>query len=128
MDNNSQDLEQLLYELVHDIRILVEKELELARTEFSHKLRVAKRNLFVAMLGGAVAYGGLLVLIAAAVTGLEYQIPLIWAMVLTGGGTIIIGGWMAWNGFRNIRRQKLCPMQTLEVLRENKKQIKRDIA
>jgi len=121
MEKDSQDLERLFSELISDIRTLMEKELELARTEFSQKLRVAKRNLFVAMLGGAIAYGGLLVLIAAAVTGLEYQIPLIWAMVITGGGTIVIGGWMAWNAFRNIKSQKLWPTQTLEAFRENKR-------
>ena len=121
MEKDSQDLERLFSELISDIRTLMEKELELARTEFSQKLRVAKRNLFVAMLGGAIAYGGLLVLIAAAVTGLEYQIALIWAMVITGGGTIVIGGWMAWNAFRNIKSQKLWPTQTLEAFRENKR-------
>ena len=126
MEKDSQDLEGLFSELVRDIRTLIEKELELARTEFSQTLRVAKRNLLVAMLGGAVAYGGLLVLIAAAVTGLEYQIPLIWALVITGGGTLAIGIWMAWNAFRNIKSKKLWPMQTLEVFRENKRQIKRD--
>ena len=126
MEKDSQDLEGLFSELVRDIRTLIEKELELARTEFSQTLRVAKRNLLVAMLGGAVAYGGLLVLIAAAVTGLEYQIPLIWALVITGGGTLVIGVWMAWNAFRNIKSKKLWPMQTLEVFRENKRQIKRD--
>src|SRR3954465_10020515 len=60
----------LLRSLSHESTSLLQQEIELAKTELSDKAACVGRNVGYLAVGGMVAYAGVLVLLAAAVTGL----------------------------------------------------------
>ena len=119
METDNQNLEELLGGFAHDIRILVEKELELARTEFSQKLRAATRNLVFVVFGCFMIQAGVIMLVGAGVVGLRHFLPLVWALVLAGGVVILAGGCIIWAAFRNIGKQTILPVRTIEALKAN---------
>jgi hypothetical protein len=63
-------LGDLFAELSRETGILIRKEVELATTEMSGKLKVAGTQAGIVAAGGALAHAGLLVLLAAIVIGL----------------------------------------------------------
>jgi hypothetical protein len=69
-------LGELFAELASETSTLVRQEFQLAKTELSQKAAHAGRNAGLIGAGGAVAYAGLLALVAAAIIGLGYFIPL----------------------------------------------------
>lgn len=119
MESQSQNIEALFSGFIQDIRILVKKELELARLEFSQNLNVLKRNLLVAVMGGCIVQWGIIGLLAAAAVGLGHRISLIWALLLIGTAVMLTGGLITWAAIRNIRKQTLLPAQAIEALRMN---------
>ena len=116
----NQNLEQHLTGFAHDIRAWVQKELELAKAEFSQKLRATKRNLIFVVFGWFLVQCGVIALVAAGVVGLAHFMPLGWALVLAGGVVILAGGLSIGMAFRNISNQTILPVQTIKALKANK--------
>jgi hypothetical protein len=116
----NQNLEQHLTGFAHDIRAWVQKELELAKAEFSQKLRATKRNLIFVVFGWFLVQCGVIALVAAGVVGLAHFMPLGWALVLAGGVVILVGGLSIGTAFRNISNQTILPVQTIKALKTNK--------
>ena len=116
----NQNLEQHLTGFAHDIRAWVQKELELAKAEFSQKLRATKRNLIFVVFGWFLVQCGVIALVAAGVVGLAHFMPLGWALVLAGGVVILAGGLSIGMAFRNISNQTILPVQTIKALKTNK--------
>jgi hypothetical protein len=117
---HNQNLEQHLTGFAHDIRLWVQKELELVKTEFSQKLRATKRNLIFVVFGWFLVQCGVIALVAAGVVGLAHFMPLGWALVVAGGVVILAGGLSIWTAFRNISNQTILPVQTIKALKANK--------
>jgi len=117
---HNQNFEQHLTGFAHDIRMWVQKELEQVKTEFSQKLRVTKRNLTLVVFGWFLVQCGVIALVAAGVVGLAHFMPLGWALVLAGGVVISAGGLSIWTALRNIGRQTILPVQTIEALKADR--------
>lgn len=126
---HNQNLEQHLTGFAHDIRVWVQKELELVKAEFSQKLRVTKRNMIFVVFGWFLVQCGVIALVAAGVVGLAHFMPLGWALVVGGGVVILAGGLSIGTAFRNIGKQTILPVQTIGALKTNKeKSVKTDEA
>ena len=114
-------LGELLGDLTQDITKLVRQELSLARAEMSEKAGNIGKQLGLLAIGGALAYSGVLAIVAAlvlilAMAGLPY-----WASALIVGVVVAaIGGLLVKKGIDAIRGQDLVPRQTLETLKEIK--------
>ena len=122
MANRADDrsLGELLAELSRETGVLVRKEVELATTEMSAKLKVAATQASAVAAGGALAHAGLLVLLAAIVMGLIEIGVAAWLAALVVAIAVMAAGYMLVNrGLANMRATSFTPVQTMETLKEN---------
>jgi drug/metabolite transporter (DMT)-like permease len=118
--NDERSLGELFAELSRETGVLIRKEMELATTELSGKLKVAGTQAGVVAAGGALAHAGLLVLLAAIVIGLtELGVPA-WLAALFVAIAVIVAGYALVNqGLSKMRNTSFMPVQTMETLKEN---------
>lgn len=113
-------LGELFAELSRETTTLVRQEVDLAKTEMSQKAaRVGKDVGFLAA-GGAVAYAGLLALIAAVILGLG-QLGITWWLSALLVGLVVagIGAYLVFSGINELKSTSLMPEKTMETLRED---------
>ena len=117
-DNRS--LGDLLSELSRETGTLVKKEMDLATTEMTAKLRSASRDAAAVGAGGALAHAGLLLLLAALVLGLSQLGIAPWlSALIIGLLTIVIGTVLVMMGISALRRTGVTPTQAIETLKED---------
>jgi uncharacterized membrane protein len=117
---DDRSLGDLLSELSREMSVLVRKEVELATTEMSSKLKTAGTQAGVVAAGGALTHAGLLVLLAAIVMGLMALGLAAWLAALIVAVAVMIGGYVLVNqGLSSMRRTSFTPVQTMETLKEN---------
>jgi drug/metabolite transporter (DMT)-like permease len=110
----------LFAELSRETGVLVRKEVELARTELTAKVRNASVHVGTTAVGGALAHAGLLVVLAALVIGLsQLGVPPWLAAAIVGFGTIAVGYVLVNKGLKALRGASVVPTHTLESLKED---------
>jgi len=112
-------LGELFAELANETSTLVRQEVELAKTEMTHKATRMARDVGTIGAGGAVAYAGFLVLLAAVTLGLGQIIPLWVSALLVGLVVVIIGVALAQRGVGALKRADLTPRETIQTLKED---------
>lgn len=112
-------LGELFSRLASDTSNLVRQEVALARTEMAQKASAAGRDAGILGAGGAIAYAGFLVLLAAAVIVLDLFLPLWLAAIIVGLITVGVGAVLAQRGLSALKRANLVPEQTIETLKED---------
>ena len=118
LDNRS--LGDLLAELSRETGQLVRKEIELATTEMTAKVRKAGAQIGVAAAGGALIHAGVLVLLAMLVIALSDIGLAPWlAALIVGLLTIGIGYLLVNRGLSGLRSTSIVPQQTIETLKED---------
>jgi uncharacterized membrane protein YqjE len=123
--DQDRSLGELFKELVQEVTTLVRQEMALAKTEMSQKAgRMGKHIAFLAA-GGAVAYAGLLALVAAAVLLLA-QLGMTWwlAALLVGVVVAGVGGALVMSGLNALKHEDLSPRETMESLEEVKEDLR----
>ena len=116
---NDRSLGELFSELAQDTSTLVRQEMTLAKTEMSQKAsRVGKDVGFLAA-GGAVAYAGLLAILAAVIILLNDVMPLWLAALLVGLVVAAVGYFLVRRGLDALKREDFAPRQTMETLKED---------
>src|SRR5688572_4628366 len=124
MQSNTQmqerSLGELFAELSRETSELVRHEVALAKVELSQKAaRVGKDVGFISM-GGALAYAGLLTLVAALVMGLAAAGLQWWAAASIVGLLVLIAGFVSTQmGLSALKRERVTPTQTIDTLKEN---------
>jgi hypothetical protein len=119
---DERSLGELFSELSRETGQLVRKEVELATTEMTAKVRSASTHVVTAAAGGALAHAGLLVLLAAIVIALtQMGVPawlaaLIVAFVTAGVGYLLIN-----KGVNALRETRVVPTHTVQSLKEDAK-------
>jgi drug/metabolite transporter (DMT)-like permease len=117
-DNRS--IGDLIAELSRETGVLVRKEVELARTELTAKVRNASAHVGTTAVGGALAHAGLLVVLAALVIGLsQLGVPPWLAAGIVGFGTIAVGYLLVNKGLKALRGASVVPTHTVESLKED---------
>jgi hypothetical protein len=116
---DDRSLGELFSELAQDTSTLVRKEVQLAKTEMSQKAsRVGKDVGFLAV-GGAVAYAGLLAVLAGVIVLLGQVIPMWLSALLVGLVVAGVGYLLVRKGLDALKREDLAPRQTIETLKED---------
>src|ERR687893_2727484 len=116
---DDRSLGELFSELAQDTSTLVRKEVQLAKTEMSQKAsRVGKDVGFLAV-GGAVAYAGLLAVLAGVIVFLGQVIPMWLSALLVGLVVAGVGYFLVRRGLDALKREDLAPRQTIETLKED---------
>ena len=114
-------LGELLGQLSQDTLTLVRQELTLAKTEMSQKLANVTKNIGMLAAGGALAYAGVLTVVASIVLLLVHLGMSAWLAALLVGVVVTgIGGALVMKGISAMRSADLTPHQTLDSLKELK--------
>ena len=117
---DDRSLGELFSELSQETTTLIRQEVNLAKTEMSQKAsRVGKDVGFMAA-GGAVAYAGLLAILAGVIALLDLVIPLWLSALLVGLVVAAIGYFLVRKGLDALKQEDLAPRQTIESLKEDK--------
>lgn len=114
----------LLTNLTHEVSDLFRKETELAKAEMSEKTGQVMGGIASIAIAGAVLLSGFLVLLAAAVFGLNEVLPVEttpWlSALIVGGVVVIIGMIMLQAGRKKLKTQNLMPARTISSFRRDK--------
>ncbi len=118
-DDDNRSLGELFSALAQDTSTLVRKEVQLAKTEMSHKAANVGKDIGFLAAGGAVAYAGLLAILAGVIVLLGQAIPMWLSALLVG---LVVGGlgyFLVRRGLDALKREDLAPRQTIETLKED---------
>jgi drug/metabolite transporter (DMT)-like permease len=119
---DERSLGELFSELSRETSVLVRKEVELATTEMTAKVRTASTHVAIVATGGALAHAAILVLLAACVVGLTqlgvspWLAALIVAVVVGAIGYVLIH-----KGVSALRATRVVPTHTVQSLKEEAK-------
>ncbi len=117
---DDRSLGELFSELSQDTTTLIRQEVNLAKTEMSQKAsRVGKDVGFMAA-GGAVAYAGLLAILAGVIALLGLVIPLWLSALLVGLVVAVVGYFLVKRGLDALKQEELAPRETIQTLKEDK--------
>jgi len=125
---DERSLGELFAELAKETGTLVRQEVELARVELGQKASRLGRDIAALAVGGAVAYAGVLALVAAAILALgEAGLPwwlsaLIVGIVVAGVGYALVA-----RARTALKAADLAPRQTVETLKEDREWAKEQI-
>jgi hypothetical protein len=116
---DERSLGELFAELARETSTLVRQEMALAKTEMTEKATQIGRDVGMMGAGGAIAYAGLLAVMAAAILALGAFIAL-WLSALIIG--LVVGGIgysLILRGRKALKRVDLTPRETIETLKED---------
>ena len=117
---DDRSLGELFAELAQETSTLVRQEVTLAKTEISQKASRAGRHVGVLAAGGAVAYAGLLAILAGIIFLLNYVMPLWLSALLVGLVVAVVGYLLVRRALDALKREDFTPQQTMETLKEDK--------
>ncbi len=118
-NNDNRSLGELFSELAQETSTLVRQEVSLAKTEMSEKASRAGKHVGFLAAGGAVAYAGLLAILAGVIILLNAVMPL-WLAALVVGVVVAIAGYLlVRKGLDALKREDFTPRQTMETLKED---------
>lgn len=115
---------ELLSQLATNSAALVRDEIELAKQELREKAGSLRSGIITVAIGAVLALLALMTLCAAAVIGLAKIMDAGLAALMVGVALAVIGGAIAFIGFRQIKNTTLKPDQTIRTLKEDKEWLK----
>ncbi len=116
---DDRSLGELFTELAQETSTLVRQEVNLAKTEVSQKASRAGKHIGTLAAGGAVAYAGLLAILAGVIVLLDEVMPLWLSALLVGLVVAGVGYFLVRRGLDALKREDLAPRQTIETLKED---------
>ena len=116
---DDRSLGELFSELAQETTTLVRHEVNLAKTEMTEKASRAGKDVGFLAAGGAVAYAGLLAIIAGVIFLLNAVMPLWVAALLVGLVVAVVGYFLVRRGLDALKREDFAPRQTMETLKED---------
>jgi hypothetical protein len=128
----------LFSELSKETSTLMRQEVNLAQVEITQKATIVGKQVGSLVVGGAVGYAALLIILIALIIGLSQLISLIF------GWTIITSAWVAaaiiglivggiafsliTSALATLKKTDLTPQQTIESLKEDAQWIKNQVS
>ena len=117
---DDRSLGELFSELAQETSTLVRQEVQLAKTEMGQKASRLGKDVGFLAVGGAVAYAGLLAIIAGVIGLLGQVIPMWLSALLVGLVVAGVGYFLLRRGLEALKREDLAPRQTIETLKEDR--------
>ncbi len=118
-DNRS--LGDLFAELAQETSTLVRQEVNLAKVEMSDKASRVGRQVGVLAAGGAVAYAGLLAILAAVIVLLDNVMPLWLSALLVELVVAVVGYLLIRRGLDALKQEDFAPRETIQTLKEDQR-------
>ena len=130
-DNSSEQQErddrsigELFAELSQKTTTLVRQEIELAKVEMSQKASRVGKNVGFLLIGGVVAYTGLLAVVGAGIILLGEVIAYWLSAAIIGVVIAAVGAFLVVKGASTLRQEEPTPRETIETLQEDKEWLK----
>ncbi len=125
-DRNDRSLGELFGDLSRETSTLVRQEVALARTELTQTATKVGKDIGFLAVGGAIAYAGLLALIAAVILALvALGIPA-WLSALIVGAVVAGAGYaLVQRGLAALKSEDMAPRQTIDTLKGDIDALKR---
>lgn len=120
-------LSDLIGDLSRQTSLLLRQEMELTRVETSRILSKLLKDSAMTFVGLALAYAGLLGLIAAGIYGLATVLPWWASSLIIGGGVFVVGQVIAFIGQNRLKKRGLTPHHTFESVKEDIQWAKREM-
>jgi Putative Actinobacterial Holin-X, holin superfamily III len=120
---------ELVKELASDIKTLVREEMQLAKTEVSEKISYFSRNSVTLVIGGFVAYAGVIVLLgglgvllafALESAGLSPALAEFIGLAVVGLLVAAVGAVLVLKGLKAFSKESLAPKKTIETIQHLK--------
>ena len=122
-----QSLSDLLKELIQEVKMLIKQEIDLVKAEMSKKTSRAGKDVVLMGIGAALACGGFLVLLAAAVLIVAQILPG-WVAALLVGLVVVASGYaLIQKGLNDIKQVNPVPQQAINALKEDKSWIAQQV-
>ena len=118
---DERSLGELFTELAQETSTLVRQEVNLAKTEMSQKASRAGRHTGILAAGGALAYAGLLAILAAVIVLLDNVMPLWLSALLVGLVVVVVGYLLVRRGLDALKQEDFAPRETIETLKEDQR-------
>ncbi len=115
---------ELFAALATETSTLVRQEVQLAKTEVTQKVTSAGKDAGMIGAGGALAYAGLLAVIAAVIIGLGQLIPMWASALLVGLAVIGVGYMLIQSGLSALKRIDPTPRETIQTIKEDVDMVK----
>ena len=115
---------ELFAELSQKTTTLVRQEIQLAKVEMSQKASRVGKNVGFLVIGGVVAYTGVLALVATAIILLGQVIAYWLSAAIIGVVITLIGVALVLKGANTLRQEEPTPRETVETLQEDKEWLK----
>jgi hypothetical protein len=112
-------LGELFADLTREMTTLVRQEVQLATTEISQKTSAIGKNVAFLAIGGAIAYAGLLAVIAAIIMIIASFIPWWLSALIVGVAVAGIGYFLVQKGIDSLKRLDMTPRKTISTLKED---------
>jgi len=112
-------LGELFADLTREITTLVRQEIRLATTEVSQKTSAIGRDVAFLAVGGAIAYAGLLAIIAALIMVFAVFLPWWLSAFIVGLGVAGVGYFLVQKGIDSLKTLDLTPRTTIRTIKED---------
>jgi uncharacterized membrane protein YqjE len=123
-EGNDRSIAELITRLSRETVTLVRKEVQLAKAEMSQKASRVGKNVGFLVVGGVVAYTGLLALVAAVILVLGLVIPYWLSAAIVGFVIAAIGTILVVKGANTLRQEDPTLRETVETLQEDREWLK----
>jgi hypothetical protein len=124
MVKEERSIGDLFSELMGETSTLIRQEVALAQVEITNKATAAGKNVGYLVVGGAVGYAALLVLLAGVVAILANFVPL-WASALIVAAVVGITAYMLISSaLTQLRKTDLAPHEAVQSIKEDAKWLK----
>jgi hypothetical protein len=124
---DDRSLGELFSELSRQTSTLIRQEVALAKAELKQKGSEAGKDIGMMAAGGALAYAGLLALIATAIIALANVIDWWLSALIVGIVVVGVGGMLIQRGMSALKQSGIAPQQTIETLKEDKEWAKKQL-
>ncbi len=121
---DDRSLGELFSELAQETSTLVRQEVNLAKTEMSQKASRAGKQVGILAAGGALAYAGLLAILAALIVLLDNVMPLWLSALLVGLVVAVVGYLLVRRALDALKREDFAPRETIQTLKEDQQWVK----
>ena len=123
-----QSIGDLFSELAGETGTLIRQEVALAQAELTSKATTAGKNVGFLVMGGAVAYAGMLAIVAGVIMGLAYFIPAWIAAILVGAVIGVAAYILISSALTALKNADLKPNETVDSLKEDAQWLKNQVS
>lgn len=114
-DREERSIGELFAAFSRETSELVRQEVQLAKAELSQKASRVGKNVGFLLVGGVVAYTGLLALVAAGIIALGLVIPYWLSALIFGLVIAAVGLFLVIKGANTLRQEDPTPRETVET-------------